>query len=133
MCQDWLVDNVSPPNEVIGSLAIQMKKRAKEEEEARKQREAQEALREQERREREAKELEAQIEADALRQLLEREQQYTQRKRANSETTEVPWLGDTPLETFSHDIVIDGVRFNTVKLFHPRRGACLLSVVVKAS
>ncbi|KAJ2913179.1 hypothetical protein MD484_g7237, partial [Candolleomyces efflorescens] len=121
MCQDWLVNNVQPPEEVPGSLAIQMSKRASDEEKARKQREAEEAAKEQERREREAQELEAQIEADAILQHLAREQQYKSRKRANSETTEVPFMSDTPLETFSRDIVIEGARFNTVKLFHPRR------------
>ena len=122
MCQDWLVNNVKPPEEVPGSLAIQMNKRALDEEKARKQREAEEAAKEQERREREAQELEAQIEADAILQHLARQQQYKTRKRANSETTEVPFMSDTPLETFNRDIVIEGARFNTVKLFHPRRG-----------
>ncbi|KAF5320234.1 hypothetical protein D9611_011377 [Ephemerocybe angulata] len=120
-CQEWLIKHASPAKEVSGSLAIQMNKRALDEEKAKRQREAEEAAREQERREQEAKELEAQIEADAWRQHLAREQQYKSRKRANSETTEVPFMSDTPLETFGHEILIEGVHFNTVKLFHPRK------------
>ncbi|KAG2024094.1 STE/STE20/YSK protein kinase [Coprinopsis cinerea AmutBmut pab1-1] len=117
-CQDWLVNNVTP---VSGSLAVQMTQRALDEERNRKQREAEEAAREEERRKREAEELEAQIEQDALRQLMAREQQFKSRERANSETTEVPFMSDTPLETFSQDIHLGDVRFNTVKLFYPRQ------------
>ncbi|TFK23737.1 other/PEK/GCN2 protein kinase [Coprinopsis marcescibilis] len=122
-CQDWLVNNVKPPVEVTGSLALQMTQRALDEEKNRKQREAEQEAREEERRRREAQELEAQIEQDALRQLLARqEQQYQSRKRANSEATEVPFMSETPLETFYDEIEIEGVQFNTVKLFHPRKG-----------
>ncbi|KIJ97967.1 hypothetical protein K443DRAFT_104703 [Laccaria amethystina LaAM-08-1] len=89
---------------------------------ARKQREAEEAEREQDRAFKAAQELDEQIQADhAMRQLIAREQQYkANRKRTNSEATEVPLLSDTPIETFSHEVEVGGVLFNTVKLFHPR-------------
>ena len=61
-----------------------------------------------------------------MRQLMAKEQQYKARKRANSEATEVPFMGEldfqVPTEVFSHEMEIDGVRFNAVKLFHPRSG-----------
>jgi translation initiation factor 2-alpha kinase 4 len=63
-----------------------------------------------------------------MRQLIAREQQYkANRKRTNSEATEVPLLSDTPIETFSHEVEVGGVLFNTVKLFHPRTGECAFS------
>ena len=66
-----------------------------------------------------AKELEQQFEADALRQLIAAQKQ--QRKRANSESTEVPtFAGDIPTETFDDGFIIDDTRFDTVKYFHPR-------------
>lgn len=34
----------------------------------------------------------------------------------------IPAMGDTPVEKFEDEICIDGVRFTSVKLFHPRRG-----------
>ena len=34
-CQDWIVNNVSPPEEVVGSLAVQMKQRALDQERVR--------------------------------------------------------------------------------------------------
>lgn len=50
-----------------------------------------------------------------------------QRQRANTDATEVPdWLsraGDTPIEAFTPEIELCGVRFGAVKLFHPRKGA----------
>ena len=69
-----------------------------------------------------AQELNEQIKADAQKQQLAKERQYKARKRANSEATEVPVSGDTPTETFSQEMEINGVRFNTVKIFHPRIG-----------
>lgn len=57
---------------------------------------------------------------------MAKEQQYKARKRANSEAIEVPFMGEldfqVPPEVFSHEMEIDGVRFNAVKLFHPRSG-----------
>jgi eukaryotic translation initiation factor 2-alpha kinase 4 len=88
----------------------------------RKQRQEEATRREEERKRREAQELEAQIEQTALNDMLAREEQYRSRKRANSETTEVPFSSDTPLQTFDSYITVDGVRFNSVKLFHPRQG-----------
>lgn len=68
-----------------------------------------------------AAELNEQIQADAMRQFLAQEQQYKSRRRANSAATEVPSVrdGDTPVETF-HDMAINGMHFNTVKMYNPR-------------
>ncbi|KAK2467467.1 hypothetical protein APHAL10511_000322 [Amanita phalloides] len=117
--QEWLSDNVKPRVEVIGSLALQMTQRAMDEERARKQREAEDLQREQQRAAKETEELQAQIKDDAMRQLLAREE-FKARNRAFSESTAVPVAGDTLTETFSTEIKANGVRFNTVKLFHPR-------------
>ncbi|KAH6903402.1 other/PEK/GCN2 protein kinase [Coprinopsis sp. MPI-PUGE-AT-0042] len=122
LCQDWLVTNVAPLVEVSGSLAVQMTQRALDEERNRKQRQAEEARREEERKKKEMQEMEAQMQQIALENMLAREEQHRSRKRANSETTEVPFSSDTPLQTFDTYIEVDGVRFNTVKLFHPRQG-----------
>jgi translation initiation factor 2-alpha kinase 4 len=65
-------------------------------------------------------ELEAAIKADAQRQQLAKEREYKARKRANSEATEVPVGGDTPTESFSEPVVVDGVQFHTVRTFHPQ-------------
>jgi len=97
---------------------------------ARQQRELEEAEREEERAARAAHELEEQIQADAMRQAMAKEQQYKTRKRANSETTEVPQMFDvdTPTERF-HDMEMNGVKFNSVKLFHPRSGKPLCALI----
>ncbi|KAF8148631.1 kinase-like domain-containing protein [Crassisporium funariophilum] len=126
LCQDWISNHVTPPVEVVGSLALQMNQRAMEEERARRLKEEEDAEREQELAQQAARELDEQIQADAMRQLLAKEQQYKARKRANSESTEVPPGGDgeTPTENFGKEMEINGVRFNTVRLFHPR-SACL--------
>jgi len=99
---------------------------------ARKQREAEEAEREQSRAFKAAQELNEQIQADhAIRQLIAREQQYkASRIRTNSEATEVPLLSDTPIETFNHELEVGDVLFNTVKLFHPRTGECVFFVLL---
>lgn len=89
---------------------------------ARQQRAAEEATREAERAEQRARELNEQIRVDALRQQMVKEQQYRARKRANSEATEVPASWDTLTETFHEEIDVNGVRFNTVKIFYPRTG-----------
>ena len=56
-------------------------------------------------------------------QLMAKEQQYKARKRANSEATEYPFMGEgdfqVPTEVFSHKMGIDSVLFNSVRLFHP--------------
>ena len=60
---------------------------------ARHEGELEEAERE-ERANRAAQELDEQIQADAMRQLMAKEQQYKARKRANSEAIEVPFIGE---------------------------------------
>ncbi|KAG6888788.1 hypothetical protein C0992_007518 [Termitomyces sp. T32_za158] len=117
LCQDWMENNIKPKDEVTGSLAVQMTQRAEEEQRARKRQEAEEA----ERAAREALEREAEFKEEALRQLAERELQYKARKRANSESTMIPSSGDTMTESFPHNVEVDGVTFNTVRLFHPRQ------------
>jgi translation initiation factor 2-alpha kinase 4 len=82
-----------------------------------------------------AQELNEQIKADAQKQQLAKERQYKARKRANSEATEVPVSGDTPTETFNEEMEINGVRFNTVKIFHPRIGEytarrCVIAILM---
>lgn len=75
-----------------------------------------------------AQELEAeimqQIEQDTRRkqeaQRMEKER-HKARRRAMSDATEKPML-DVSTESFDHDIVISGARFNSVKLFHGRNG-----------
>ncbi|KAJ7668466.1 kinase-like domain-containing protein [Mycena polygramma] len=126
-CQDWLTSHVIPPIDIPGSLANQMTQRALEEERVRKQKEAEAAEQEIERAAKLAQELEAAIKADAQKQQLAKEREYKARKRANSEATEVPVGGDTPTESFSEAIVVDGVQFHAVKIFHPqseRLGMC---------
>lgn len=59
---------------------------------------------------------------DAQKHQQAKEQQMQSRKRANSETTEVPIPGETPTETFNSEISFKGVVFNSVKIFHPRNG-----------
>jgi translation initiation factor 2-alpha kinase 4 len=44
------------------------------------------------------------------------------RRRAQSDATEVPSSGDTLTESFPNEIEFRGVRFNAVKMFHPRKG-----------
>ncbi|TFK64222.1 kinase-like protein [Pluteus cervinus] len=119
-CQEWIVDNVKPVMETPGSLAVQMNKRADDEAKERQRKAEEEARREAELAERRARELEDQIREDALRQQLLREQQSKSRKRANSEATEVPPTSDALTETFPQEVELDGVRFNTVRIFHPR-------------
>lgn len=59
---------------------------------------------------------------DAARQQLAREQEYKARRRANSAATEVPMSSEYPTETFTEEIEFQGIRFDTVKYFHPRNG-----------
>ncbi|SJL11916.1 uncharacterized protein ARMOST_15330 [Armillaria ostoyae] len=115
-CQDWLSENVAAPAEVIGSLAVQMKQRAAEEERARQEQAEREAMERKQRMDRLAREFDADVQKQ---QQLAREQHRT-RHRANSEATEVPDSSDTPTETFDEDIEMNGIHFNTVKFFHPR-------------
>ncbi|KAF9561509.1 other/PEK/GCN2 protein kinase [Agrocybe pediades] len=121
VCQDWIEKNIQPPVEVVGSLAVQMTQRAMDEEKLRREKELEQAQREALEATRAAVELNEQIQADAMRQFLAQEQQYKSRRRANSAATEVPSVGDgdTPMETFQ-DMTINGVHFNTVKLYNPK-------------
>lgn len=74
-----------------------------------------------ERANRRAKELEQQFEADAFRQMIMASKQQSRRKRANSETTEVPTpVSDIPTVTFEDGFLVHGIRYDTVKYFHPR-------------
>ncbi|KAK0438425.1 kinase-like domain-containing protein [Armillaria borealis] len=115
-CQDWLSENVAAPAEVIGSLAVQMKQRAAEEERARQEQAEREAMERKQRMDKLAREFDADVQKQ---QQLAREQHRT-RHRANSEATEVPDSSDTPTETFDEDIEMNTIHFNTVKFFHPR-------------
>ncbi|THH28609.1 hypothetical protein EUX98_g5583 [Antrodiella citrinella] len=125
--QDWILNNVTPPAEVSGSLATEMKKRAIAEEEARRQREEAEQEEEQERAARRAQELQEELQADAERRQHEQEQFQKARRRAVSDATEVPPSEDvadiTPIETFQEEIQWQGASFMSVKLFHPQKAS----------
>jgi len=75
-----------------------------------------------------ADEFEEQLREDTIRQQrLELEQIQVNRRRGLSDATEVPLSAvspnsDTPTESFAHNIEWDGIVFNSVKLFHPRKG-----------
>ncbi|KAJ6593628.1 kinase-like domain-containing protein [Mycena capillaripes] len=129
-CQDWLTSHIVAPIDIPGSLANQMTQRALEEERVRKQKEAAAAEQETQRAAQLAQELEAAIKADAQKQQLAKEREYKARKRASSEATEVPFDGDTPTESFNEVVVVDGVQFHAVKIFHPRPdrlGTCYIA------
>ena len=66
-------------------------------------------------------------------QMLAKEQRHKARRRANSESTEVPptFRVDTMMETFQ-EMEMNGIRFDTVKLFHPRPGMLLLSSLLSS-
>ncbi|KAF9065023.1 kinase-like domain-containing protein [Rhodocollybia butyracea] len=119
-CQDWMTDNVIPPKEAPGSLALQMNLRAEDEEKARKQKAEALALEEQEKAMKHAQELEEQLRLDTAKQQLAREQEYRARKRANSAATEVPMSSEYPTESFPDEIEFEGLYFDTVKYFRPR-------------
>ncbi|EGN94241.1 hypothetical protein SERLA73DRAFT_126224 [Serpula lacrymans var. lacrymans S7.3] len=120
--QEWIAKYINPPIESHGSLANEMTKRATDEERERKQKAEEEAERESERAAQLAEQLHEQIQADAQRHLIAKEMQYkAARQRALSDATEVPPAGDTPTESFNEEIEFKGVKFNTVKMFHPRR------------
>ncbi|KAG2338792.1 hypothetical protein BDR05DRAFT_984599 [Suillus weaverae] len=120
--QEWLADHIHPAIESSGSLATEMTKRALEEEKERKRRQEEEAEREFELASQRAEELQEQIQADAQKHILAKEMQYkAARRRAQSDATEVPSSGDTLTESFPNEIEFRGVRFNAVKMFHPRK------------
>jgi len=89
---------------------------------ARRQREAEEANQKHQQEARLAEELNQQILADAQRHQHAKEQQYKSRNRNSIMTTVVPSAGDTPTESFSHEIEFSGISFDTVKFFHPHKG-----------
>lgn len=144
--QEWIVANVIPPVEVTGSLALQMNQRAMDEERARREKEAeaQRLLLLQQAKEEE--ELQTQIRAEQSKQ--QQQQQQNQRVHSSAmmmlrttstgstNTSEaftpasaggfaIPVMaaGDTPVERFGKEFCVDGVRFSSVKLFHPRQEA----------
>ncbi|KIK54868.1 hypothetical protein GYMLUDRAFT_206162 [Collybiopsis luxurians FD-317 M1] len=119
-CQDWVATNVIPVVEAPGSLALQMNMRAEDEEKARRQKAEALALEEAEKATKRAQELEEQLLLNAMMQQQAREREYKARKRANSEATEVPMSSEYPTESFSDEIEFQGIRFDTVKYFHPR-------------
>ncbi|KIY47671.1 kinase-like protein [Fistulina hepatica ATCC 64428] len=121
-CQEWMRVHIAPPAEVNGSLAVQMTQRTEDEERAR-IREAEERRELESRRETDrAIALDAEIQADVQRFREQQEQARTRaRKRASSQATEMPYAAsDTPIETFPQEIEMEGVVFDTVKIFHPR-------------
>ncbi|KAJ3566582.1 hypothetical protein NP233_g6910 [Leucocoprinus birnbaumii] len=142
--QEWIAANVVPPVEVTGSLALQMNQRAMDEERARREKEAeaQRLLLLQQAKEEE--ELQSQIRAEQTKQQLQQQQLHHHQQQQHtmlmlrttstgSTNTEVftpggmglPILaaGDTPVERFGKEIIVDGIRFSSVKLFHPRQEA----------
>ncbi|KAI8973080.1 Serine/threonine-protein kinase [Trametes punicea] len=126
--QDWMRDHVKPPEEVSGSLAAQMNRRAIEQERARKQREEEEAALEQQRAAELAEQLNEQIRENVYQQQQERERmQQLARKRAMSDATTVGPGDDTlveeigPVEVFNPEIHWRNVAFDRVRLFHSRQ------------
>ncbi|EKM74744.1 hypothetical protein AGABI1DRAFT_109872 [Agaricus bisporus var. burnettii JB137-S8] len=127
--QEWIENNVTPPVEVAGSLALQMNQRAKDEERVRREKAA-EALRlEQERQAKEEEELQTQIQVAVQRQ-QHQQRGFGGRARANSDATDDTIAGSvespggggdyTPIETFDKELEVNGIKFSTVKLFHAR-------------
>jgi eukaryotic translation initiation factor 2-alpha kinase 4 len=139
--QDWIASNITPPVEVVGSLASEMIKRASEEEQvsgwlglrllapritymhqAKKRREEAEAQEEAERKRLFAEAVNEQIQANVHRHRIERER-HRARHRAQSDATQVPELADDILtQSFDCEIIVNELRFRAVKLFHPRHG-----------
>ncbi|KAF9482948.1 hypothetical protein BDN70DRAFT_828321 [Pholiota conissans] len=118
--QEWLRENVNPPPEVVGSLALQMNQRAIEEARERQRIEEEEAQKQREIAMMEAAALEYEISAA-------REKAQRSRRRANSEATEVPDVAtydddeENMIETFN-EMTLDGggVRFTSVRVYQPR-------------
>ncbi|KAJ7186042.1 hypothetical protein C8R46DRAFT_937688 [Mycena filopes] len=126
--QDWLAAHIVPPIDIPGSLANQMTQRALEEERIRAERAALAASRETALAAQKAAELEADV-----RRLAEIKSTTSKalRKRANSHSAVDPLDADDadaadgdaggPTETFAEAFEVDGVRFRSVRLFHPVR------------
>ncbi|TDL16229.1 Serine/threonine-protein kinase [Rickenella mellea] len=122
-CQDWIASHVKVPIENPGaSLASEMKKRAQEEEEAKKQQA--EAMQNQEtmRAAQISAQLREQIREDTIKkeelQRLEKER-HRARRRAFSDATVQPT--DAQTESFDEPIGAFGIQFDTVKLYHPQQ------------
>ena len=95
----------------------------------RREREEAEAQRQSELAARIAEQLQEQLQVDAQKHLIAKELQYkAARRRAQSDATEVPSVGDTLTESFPTEIEFRGIRFNAVKMFHPRKGWLVLLV-----
>lgn len=99
---------------------------------AKKRREEAEAREEEERKRLFAEAFNEQIQADAHRHQVEREK-HRARHRAQSDATEVPEeLADGILtQSFDREIAANELHFRAVKLFHPRHGQLLLSVIFR--
>ncbi|KAG9310494.1 hypothetical protein JVU11DRAFT_9640, partial [Chiua virens] len=120
--QEWIAERVQPPSEASGSLATEMTKRATQEERERREREAAEEERQSELAARIAEQLQEQLQADAQKHLIAKEMQYkAARRRAQSDATEIPSVGDTLTESFPIEVEFRGIRFSAVKMFHPRK------------
>ncbi|KAI0828484.1 Serine/threonine-protein kinase [Trametes gibbosa] len=137
--QEWMSEHIKPPSEVSGSLAVQMNRRAVEQEKAsirqssrstraRKQREEEEAALQQKRAAELAEQLNEQIRETAHQQQQERERmQQLARKRAMSDATTVGPTDDTlvdsagEFETFDREVHWKNVSFTRVRLFHSRQ------------
>ena len=119
--QEWLRINIIPPVEVLGSLAVQMNQRAVEEARERERIEQEEAQRQ--------KQI-AMMEAAALEYEIHAAKEHAQRsrRRANSESTEVPDIygyddeADGLTESFDEIALDNGARFTTVRVYQPRAG-----------
>ena len=89
----------------------------------RREREEAEAERQSQLAARAAEQLQEQLQADAQKHLIAKEMQYkAARRRAQSDATEVPSVGDILTESFPIEVEFRGIRFNAVKMFHSRKG-----------
>ncbi|EIN05395.1 Serine/threonine-protein kinase [Punctularia strigosozonata HHB-11173 SS5] len=124
LVEDWIVNNATPMPDAP-DLATQMNKRASDEQRAKREREQAEAERELERKAMNALAVNAELEAEkAERQKQQSQQERTMaRSRAFSDATAVPSepASDTPTLVFDEYVAVDGVKFNSVRLFHPRQ------------
>ncbi|KIJ08007.1 hypothetical protein PAXINDRAFT_89516 [Paxillus involutus ATCC 200175] len=122
--QERITDRVQLPSEASGSLATEMTKRATQEEQVSITFMASSELAAQL-----AEQLQEQIQADAQKHLIAKGMQYkAARRRAQSDATEVPSSGDTLTESFPIEVGFGGMRFNVVKMFHPRKGTSILAL-----
>ena len=85
------------------------------------EREARELELKHEQEARRASELTAEIQADAQRQLLEK-QQHTRIRHEDVPDVIDASRGETPIEIFHQEIKFGGLKFTAVKTFHPFKG-----------